>query len=61
MPNEIKRYDNIEGVLDFVNSWDDKRSSLPFEIDGIVIKVDDLSVQAEMGNTSKFPRVGNIV
>ncbi|MAW30557.1 MAG: DNA ligase (NAD(+)) LigA [Flavobacteriales bacterium] len=56
VPNEIKRYDNIEGVLDFVNSWDDKRSSLPFEIDGIVIKVDDLSVQAEMGNTSKFPR-----
>ena len=29
---------------------------MPFEIDGIVIKVDDLSVQAEMGNTSKFPR-----
>mgnify|MGYP001229090878 CR=1 FL=1 len=56
VPNEIKRYDNIEGVIDFVNSWDDKRSSLPFEIDGIVIKVDDLSVQAEMGYTSKFPR-----
>ena len=56
VPNEIKRYDNIEGVINFVNSWDDKRSSLPFEIDGIVIKVDDLSVQAEMGYTSKFPR-----
>lgn len=56
VPNEIKRYNNIDGVIDFVNSWDEKRASLPFEIDGIVIKVDDLSVQAEMGYTSKFPR-----
>ncbi len=56
VPNEIKRYNNIDGVIDFVNSWDKKRASLPFEIDGIVIKVDDLSVQAEMGYTSKFPR-----
>ena len=56
VPNEIKRYSNIDGVIDFVNFWDKKRVSLPFEIDGIVIKVDDLSVQAEMGYTSKFPR-----
>ena len=56
IPNEIKRYDNIDGVINFVEYWNNKRNSLPFEIDGIVIKVDDLATQVQMGYTSKFPR-----
>ena len=42
--------------MDFINFWDKKRENLPFEIDGIVIKVNEISLQNEIGNTSKSPR-----
>ena len=38
------------------NSWDAKREKLPYEIDGIVVKVDEISLQNELGFTSKAPR-----
>jgi len=47
---------NINGVIDYVNYWDAARHDLPFEIDGIVIKVNNTDLQEELGFTSKFPR-----
>ena len=48
--------EDIKGVIDFVNYWETARKDLPFEIDGIVIKVNDTDLQEELGFTSKFPR-----
>jgi len=43
-------------VLDFCGSWQDKRDSLPYEIDGIVVKVNSFEQQAALGETGKNPR-----
>ena len=48
--------DTIEDVIAEINSIGEKRGSLPFDIDGAVIKVDNFSKRAEMGSTSKFPK-----
>ena len=45
-----------EGVLNYIEKWTSKRGSLSYDIDGIVIKVNDLSQQEEMGYTQKSPR-----
>ena len=47
---------DVNGIMNFINYWDSKRKVLPFEIDGIVIKVNELAIQNEIGNTSKSPR-----
>ena len=47
---------SIKEVYDFVSHWESNRYSLPFEIDGIVIKVNNIDQQNELGFTSKFPR-----
>ena len=47
---------DVNGIMDFINFWDSNRENLPFEIDGIVIKVNELAIQNEIGNTSKSPR-----
>ncbi|MGB4400629.1 MAG: NAD-dependent DNA ligase LigA [Daejeonella sp.] len=47
---------NIEEVLDFVHLWEEKRFGLSYEIDGIVIKVNNYSQQQELGFTAKSPR-----
>ena len=47
---------NIDEVFDYINFWDKERKNLNFEIDGIVIKVNNLKMQTELGFTSKFPR-----
>jgi len=43
-------------VIDFCNAWEEKRESVPFEIDGIVIKVNALNHQRKLGSTAKSPR-----
>ncbi|WP_203364319.1 NAD-dependent DNA ligase LigA [Bacillus sp. REN10] len=53
---ERKVCDNIDEVIEYIASWMDKRPSLPYEIDGIVIKVDSLKQQQELGATAKSPR-----
>lgn len=47
---------DIDGILDFIKEYTEKRSSLPYEIDGIVIKVNDIRMQQELGSTVKYPR-----
>ena len=51
-----KKFTNIDEVIKFCDHWHKKRESLPFEIDGIVIKVNDLEQQKVMGFTAKAPR-----
>ena len=47
---------SLEEVQRYIESWDTKREKLAYEIDGIVIKVDEISLQNELGFTSKAPR-----
>jgi DNA ligase (NAD+) len=47
---------SMEEVWKFIQSWEGKRESLPYEIDGIVIKVDRTALQDELGFTGKAPR-----
>lgn len=56
VPKEAKCFNSIDSVIEFINYWDSARHDLPFEIDGIVVKVNDLQQQEELGFTSKAPR-----
>lgn len=47
---------NIDEVVEFVNSWATKRHDLPYDTDGMVIKVDSYEQRERLGYTSKFPR-----
>lgn len=47
---------NIDEVIDFINDYTEKRDTLPYEIDGIVIKVNDINEQLELGYTAKYPK-----
>src|SRR5260370_10522172 len=46
----------IEEVVAYCEAWDSKREKLPYEIDGVVVKVDSIGIQNELGFTSKSPR-----
>ncbi len=54
--SHFKKVNSIEEVIDFCKKWTAKRESLPYEIDGVVVKVNDFAQQAEMGFTAKAPR-----
>ena len=56
VPKYEKVVDGLDGVKEYINYWDKNRSSLPFEIDGIVIKINNIDFQKKLGFTSKFPR-----
>jgi DNA ligase (NAD+) len=51
-----KKCDGIGAVIEFCESWRDKRGELTFETDGVVIKLDDPQLRERLGYTSKFPR-----
>ncbi|WP_445490027.1 NAD-dependent DNA ligase LigA [Niallia sp. 03133] len=53
---ERKKCPTIEEVLAYVDGWQEKRPHLPYEIDGIVVKVDVLEHQNKLGTTAKSPR-----
>ena len=55
-PLKWKRCASVEEVKEYCRTWEGKREKLPYEIDGIVIKVNELWVQQELGFTSKAPR-----
>ncbi|MBT4917117.1 NAD-dependent DNA ligase LigA [Candidatus Peregrinibacteria bacterium] len=54
--NEYKKFKSIDEVIEFCESWHDLRGDLPYEVDGIVIKVNDFEQQSKMGYTAKAPR-----
>lgn len=47
---------NIDEIMDYIHYWTEHRSELPYEIDGIVIKVNDLAMQKTLGYTVKYPK-----
>jgi DNA ligase (NAD+) len=47
---------DLKGILEYINHWETERDQLPFDIDGIVIKIDNLEQRAFLGNTAKNPR-----
>jgi DNA ligase (NAD+) len=47
---------DVDGIFEFINHWEEKRKTLPFEIDGVVIKVNDYRQQEMLGATAKSPR-----
>ena len=54
--NEIQRFDNIDEAIAYTVTWDSRRDELPYEADGMVIKIDDLSLAGELGFVGKDPR-----
>lgn len=52
----IEECESIDQIMDFIHHWDTARKDLPFDIDGIVIKVDSYAAQQELGFTAKSPR-----
>lgn len=52
----IEKTSTIEGIMDFIHYWDAHRVNLPFDIDGVVLKVNSYVQQAELGLTAKSPR-----
>lgn len=56
VPVQSKLALNIDEVFDFIDIWDKKRHELPYETDGVVVKVNNINFQEELGFTSKSPR-----
>lgn len=56
VPTEAKLAKSLDEVLAFVNYWDIHRHELPYETDGVVVKVNNLQQQEELGYTAKSPR-----
>jgi DNA ligase (NAD+) len=54
--DDWKLCDGIEEVIKYCEAWDTKREKLPYEIDGVVIKVNATAIQDELGFTAKAPR-----
>ena len=54
--NYVEEVKDVNGIMNFINYWEQRKEDLPFEIDGIVIKVNEIDIQKEIGNTSKSPR-----
>jgi len=53
---EVGVFDSLTGVMEFVHTWDTKRNDLPFNTDGLVIKVNDRALFAQLGVVGKQPR-----
>ena len=56
VPDIAEKVDSIEQVFRFINHWDVHRHELPYETDGVVVKVNNLQQQEELGYTAKAPR-----
>jgi DNA ligase (NAD+) len=52
----IEKVNTIDGIMNFIHFWDKERNNLPFEIDGVVIKVNNYTQQKSLGFTAKSPR-----
>ena len=56
VPKEAKLARNLDQVFQFIDFWDEHRHKLPYETDGVVVKVNDFHLQEELGFTAKSPR-----
>ncbi|WP_428229220.1 NAD-dependent DNA ligase LigA [Flavobacterium sp.] len=56
VPGEAKLVNNMQEVFDFIDYWDVHRHTLPYETDGVVVKVNSIHYQEELGYTAKSPR-----
>ncbi|MCF8273142.1 MAG: NAD-dependent DNA ligase LigA [Flavobacteriaceae bacterium] len=56
VPNASKLVNSLDEVFEFINYWDIHRHDLPYETDGVVIKINSLQQQEELGYTAKSPR-----
>ena len=56
VPNEAKLANSMQEVFDFIDHWDAHRHTLPYETDGVVVKVNNIRHQEELGYTAKSPR-----
>ncbi|MEZ0184614.1 NAD-dependent DNA ligase LigA [Flavobacterium oncorhynchi] len=56
VPKEAKLVNNMQEVFEFIDYWDVHRHELPYETDGVVIKVNSIHSQEELGYTAKSPR-----
>ncbi len=56
VPRSIRLCHNIEEVLGFISHWDTERKNLPYDIDGVVVKVNSITLQESLGFTAKSPR-----
>lgn len=56
VPGEARLVNSIDEVFEFINYWDTERHNLPYETDGVVVKVNNLHQQEELGYTAKAPR-----
>lgn len=55
-PDVMERCNGIEEVLEFIKVWEDERKNLPYDTDGVVVKVNALDAQQLLGSTAKSPR-----
>jgi DNA ligase (NAD+) len=56
VPDSVSKVNSIEGVIQFIKNWEQKRFSLPFDTDGVVLKVNSYEQQRILGFTAKSPR-----
>jgi DNA ligase (NAD+) len=56
VPKESRLASNLDEVFEFINYWDEHRHKLPYETDGVVVKVNNFNHQNELGYTAKSPR-----
>jgi len=56
IPDHVKKVSDINEVFEFITHWDNARKELPFDIDGVVIKVNNYNQQQKLGYTAKTPR-----
>lgn len=54
--NDARRFNDIHSAIAFTEKWESRRDELPYEADGMVIKIDDLRLFADLGVTGKDPR-----
>jgi len=53
---EVRIVDSIDDVIAYCKRWQEERNDLPYIIDGVVVKVDDLAQRERLGHTAKAPR-----
>lgn len=56
IPQFVAIAQGVDEIMEFINYWDEQRSNLPFDIDGIVIKLNDTNQWEKLGSTAKSPR-----